>query len=51
MYFATFPLLKNHTFQGLDNRPSSSGGKNIVPGLDLEDLEGFAFAPAPQVGA
>ncbi|XP_077969606.1 protein king tubby-like isoform X3 [Styela clava] len=32
----------------LDERPGSSGGRFAPPGMDLEDLEGFAHTPAPQ---
>ncbi|XP_039253455.1 uncharacterized protein LOC120330645 isoform X2 [Styela clava] len=34
--------------KSLDERPGSSGGRFAPPGMDLEDLEGFAHTPAPQ---
>ncbi|CAK8697118.1 unnamed protein product [Clavelina lepadiformis] len=32
----------------VENRPGSSGGRYVLPGMDIDDLENFCMQPAPQ---
>ncbi|XP_076807543.1 uncharacterized protein LOC143450750 isoform X2 [Clavelina lepadiformis] len=45
---SALPHNKVASIKDVENRPGSSGGRYVLPGMDIDDLENFCMQPAPQ---